>query len=156
MPVSGVSIDFCNVQYCVPRETTGWARRLAGTLQKIAARRKPVANAQEPDLESAETTAQENASVVSANAVHKILCGVSGHISRDESVAILGPSGSGKTSLLNLLSGRSRYEATAGNILFDGSPRNDRTKRHIGYVMQDDVFVREPHCTTDARVHRSY
>jgi ABC-type multidrug transport system ATPase subunit/ABC-type multidrug transport system permease subunit len=140
MPVSGISVDFCNVQYCVPRETTGWARRLVGGAQRIAARREPVTYAHELDLESANSTTQEHTNAASVNAVYKILCGVSGHISPGESLAILGPSGSGKTSLLNLLSGRSRYEAAGGNVLFDGSPRNDRTKRHIGYVMQDDVF----------------
>lgn len=70
----------------------------------------------------------------------KVLNGVSGRVNAGESLAILGPSGSGKTSLLNLLAGRTHHRLISGAIRFRGQPRTARTKRDIGYVMQDDVF----------------
>ncbi len=70
----------------------------------------------------------------------RILHGVSGSLAVGESLAILGPSGSGKTTLLNLLAGRSMYGLAGGRILFNGAERTARTKREIGYVMQDDLF----------------
>lgn len=69
-----------------------------------------------------------------------ILHSISGYVPAGQSLAILGPSGSGKTTLLNLLAARSQYPAQSGQILFADAPRVPRTKRHIGYVMQDDVF----------------
>lgn len=69
-----------------------------------------------------------------------ILHGVSGYVRPGESLAILGPSGSGKTSLLNVLAARTEHPPISGKVLFGGWPRVARTKRHIGYVMQDDVF----------------
>ena len=73
----------------------------------------------------------------------RILHGVSGSLSAGESLAILGPSGSGKTTLLNLLADRSMYGLRGGCILFNGTERTSRTKREIGYVMQDDLFFSE-------------
>lgn len=70
----------------------------------------------------------------------RILHGVSGALAVGESLAILGPSGSGKTTLLNLLADRSMYGLSGGRILFNGAERTSRTKREIGYVMQDDLF----------------
>lgn len=69
-----------------------------------------------------------------------ILHSVSGRVRAGESLAILGPSGSGKTSLLNVLAARTEHPPVRGEILFGGRPRVARTKRHVGYVMQDDVF----------------
>lgn len=91
----------------------------------------------------------------------KILHNVSGYVPGGSSLAILGPSGSGKTSLLNLLAARSEKPPTSGTILFSGRPRVPRTKRQIGYVMQDDVFfskltVRETLMfTADVRLPRT-
>eukprot|EP00171_Calliarthron_tuberculosum_P011897 IDg11897t1 len=70
----------------------------------------------------------------------RILHGVSAFVRAGESLAILGPSGSGKTTLLNLLAGRSEHGPASGEILFEGAPRTARTKRSVGYVMQDDLF----------------
>lgn len=69
-----------------------------------------------------------------------ILKGIDGIVKSGESLAILGPSGSGKTTFLNLISGRSQYDVASGSVLFNGAPRDARTKRSLGYVMQDDVF----------------
>lgn len=71
----------------------------------------------------------------------RILNGVSGFVASGESLAILGPSGSGKTTLLNLLAGQSMYAPVSGKILFWGKERTARTKRSVGYVMQDDLFL---------------
>lgn len=72
-----------------------------------------------------------------------ILHHISGYVAPGESLAILGPSGSGKTTFLNLLAARSEHPPSSGSILFSGAPRVPRTKRHVGYVMQDDVFLSE-------------
>lgn len=69
-----------------------------------------------------------------------ILHGISAHVKPGEFLGILGPSGSGKTTLLNLIAARSAHPPQSGQILFNHRPRSARTKRKIGYVMQDDVF----------------
>lgn len=76
----------------------------------------------------------------SADPPTRILNQISGYVGAGQSLAILGPSGSGKTSLLNVLAARTQYQPTTGTVLFGGRPRVARTKRHIGYIMQDDVF----------------
>lgn len=69
-----------------------------------------------------------------------ILHGISAHVKPGEFLGILGPSGSGKTTLLNLIAARSSHGPNSGHILFNDCARSARTKRKIGYVMQDDVF----------------
>lgn len=76
----------------------------------------------------------------SSDAPIRILSQISGYVGAGESLAILGPSGSGKTSLLNVLAARTQHQPASGTILFGGRPRVARTKRHVGYIMQDDVF----------------
>lgn len=91
-----------------------------------------------------------------------ILHSVSVHIPAGGFVGILGPSGSGKTTLLNLLAARSEHPPSSGHILFSGRSRSARTKRRIGYIMQDDVFlskltVRETlQFTADVRLSRRF
>lgn len=70
----------------------------------------------------------------------QILHSIAAYVGAAQSLAILGPSGSGKTTLLSLLAGRCDYPASSGTVLFGGKQRVARTKRRIGYVMQDDVF----------------
>ncbi|OQY29248.1 MAG: Fe-S cluster assembly ATPase SufC [Candidatus Cloacimonetes bacterium 4572_55] len=50
----------------------------------------------------------------------EILKGINLKVNRGEVHAIMGPNGSGKSTLANLLSGREGYEATGGEVLFDG------------------------------------
>lgn len=91
-----------------------------------------------------------------------ILHGISAHVKPGEFLGILGPSGSGKTTLLNLIAARSTHPPQSGQILFNHRPRSARTKRKIGYVMQDDVFfskltVRETlHFTAQVRLPQSF
>jgi ABC-type multidrug transport system ATPase subunit len=93
------------------------------------------------DVEAAGKRVAEDGNRDSAvGPVKRILKNVSGCVRAGQSLAIIGASGSGKTSTLNLLSGRSAYPLAAGTVLFGGVPRNSRTKRSLGYVMQDDVF----------------
>lgn len=91
-----------------------------------------------------------------------ILHGISAHVKPGEFLGILGPSGSGKTTLLNLIAARSEHAPQSGQVLFNNQLRSARTKRKIGYVMQDDVFfskltVRETlHFTAQVRSSRNF
>ncbi|XP_037798403.1 ABC transporter G family member 21-like [Penaeus monodon] len=67
-----------------------------------------------------------------------ILSRLTGSCRPGEVLAIMGPSGSGKTSLLNTISGRLR--PTSGTISIGGEALSKRHKRHICYVLQQDVF----------------
>ncbi|XP_056683677.1 ABC transporter G family member 22 isoform X2 [Spinacia oleracea] len=72
-----------------------------------------------------------------------ILHGVSGSATPGELLAMIGPSGGGKTTLLNLLSGRLKFNS--GTITYNNQPYSKSLKRKIGFVMQDDVAF--PHLT---------
>jgi Fe-S cluster assembly ATP-binding protein len=50
----------------------------------------------------------------------EILKGINLEIKTGEVHAIMGPNGSGKSTLANVLTGNSNYEATSGEVLFDG------------------------------------
>uniref|UniRef100_A0AAV1TAD2 ABC transporter domain-containing protein n=1 Tax=Peronospora matthiolae TaxID=2874970 RepID=A0AAV1TAD2_9STRA len=67
-----------------------------------------------------------------------ILSNVSGCAQPGELLVIMGPSGAGKSSLLDCLSGRN--SAVQGDVLLNGHPWSDTTKRFASYVMQDDLF----------------
>lgn len=112
------ALSFTGITYDVPLPTsrlTSLARRLRG--------------APAPDVEA-------------PDAAHtlRILHSVSACVHQGESLAILGPSGAGKSSLLNILAGRAEQPLRGGAVAFFGAPRDSRTKRKIGYCMQDDVF----------------
>ena len=51
---------------------------------------------------------------------NEILNGISLSIKKGEIHAVMGPNGSGKSTLAKILSGQSSYEATGGEILFEG------------------------------------
>jgi ABC-type multidrug transport system ATPase subunit len=151
MQTPGVVVELQSVHYIVPGKSTGWTHRLAARLRTCATPTpRPKTPADSPpttthqlDLQNPTNPHAGSASSPSSSPTSPastILHGVNGLVLPGESLAILGPSGSGKTSLLNILSGRSEYDIAAGRITFDGRPRNARTKRQIGYVMQDDVF----------------
>jgi len=71
-----------------------------------------------------------------------ILNGVSGSAAPGEVLALMGPSGSGKTSIIDVLAGRSSYDA--GSITLDHEVVTDRVmkklKRKVAYVKQSDLF----------------
>ncbi|KAG7378512.1 hypothetical protein PHYPSEUDO_009970 [Phytophthora pseudosyringae] len=67
-----------------------------------------------------------------------ILSDVSGSARPGELLVIMGPSGAGKSSLLDCISGRNK--AVEGEIVLNGQPWSDATKRLASYVMQDDLF----------------
>ncbi len=73
---------------------------------------------------------------------HDVLHDLSLTIRKGERLGIRGRSGAGKTTLFNLLLGF--YAPTAGSILIDGTPLDDRTRRRwqnsVGYVSQT-VFL---------------
>ncbi|GLT32175.1 hypothetical protein SLA2020_068610 [Shorea laevis] len=69
-----------------------------------------------------------------------ILHGITGSVHPGEVLALMGPSGGGKTTLLNLLSGRVKFNS--GTITYNDQPY---TRSLIGFVMQDDVAF--PHLT---------
>ena len=50
----------------------------------------------------------------------EILNGINLEIKAGEVHAIMGPNGSGKSTLSNVLAGRSDYEVTQGEVLFNG------------------------------------
>lgn len=54
-------------------------------------------------------------------------------------VAIVGPSGCGKSTLLNLLAGMLTPES--GTLLLNGTPLTADSRRHIGYMLQQDYLL---------------
>ncbi|XP_077294351.1 ABC transporter G family member E23 [Arctopsyche grandis] len=67
-----------------------------------------------------------------------VLRGVSGGAAPGRLLAVLGPSGCGKTTLLDVLAGRRRPDA--GLVTLNGERLCKRWRRHICYVLQQDVF----------------
>ena len=51
---------------------------------------------------------------------NEIVKGISLSVNKGEVHAIMGPNGSGKSTLAKILSGHPAYEATSGEIIFDG------------------------------------
>jgi len=91
-----------------------------------------------PSPESAEDLKKAGTQTV----IKTILNGVSGSAAPGEVLALMGPSGSGKTSILDVLAGRSAYDA--GTIILDHEVVTERVmkrlKKKIAYVKQSDLF----------------
>ncbi|MFN7978069.1 MAG: ABC transporter ATP-binding protein [Vicinamibacterales bacterium] len=77
-----------------------------------------------------------------------VLSGVSVEVSRGALVGVLGPNGSGKTTLLALLAGMRR--PTSGEIMFDGRPLADFTRRQLATRIA--VVPQETHLAFDYTV----
>lgn len=83
--------------------------------------------------------------VVFERAGHRILDGVSDHIHRGETTAVVGSSGSGKSTFLRLLN---RFEEpTEGSILLEGRPLDSydvhALRRRVGLVAQRPTMLSE-------------
>ncbi|OMO55369.1 ABC transporter-like protein [Corchorus olitorius] len=78
-----------------------------------------------------------------SKAENYILDGITGLVHPGELLALMAPSGGGKTTLLNLLSGRVKFDS--GTITYNDQPYSKSLKRRIGFVLQDDVAF--PHLT---------
>jgi len=75
----------------------------------------------------------------------QILDGISLHINKGETIALVGASGSGKTTLAHLIP--RFYQHSNGRILIDGKDTRDITlaalRRHIALVSQDTVLFND-------------
>ena len=75
----------------------------------------------------------------------QILNGISLHINKGETIALVGASGSGKTTLAHLIP--RFYQPTCGRILIDGKDYRKITlvalRRHIALVSQDTVLFND-------------
>ena len=70
----------------------------------------------------------------------KILDQVSGLFGPSEAIAVMGPSGSGKTTMLNVLTGVSKF--TSGSITVNSQPFNPVALRRVSaLVPQDDLLT---------------
>ncbi|EIE25035.1 P-loop containing nucleoside triphosphate hydrolase protein [Coccomyxa subellipsoidea C-169] len=73
--------------------------------------------------------------------MRRILYDITGCCKPGEVLALMGPSGSGKTSLLSIIGDRAQsHMKREGTITFNGEPATKGLKRHIGFVMQDDLL----------------
>ena len=69
----------------------------------------------------------------------KILDNISIKIEKNKITGILGKSGCGKSTLLNLLAGMLTPES--GTLLLNGTPLTADSRRHIGYMLQQDYLL---------------
>jgi ABC-type multidrug transport system ATPase subunit len=71
----------------------------------------------------------------------QIMHNVSGSCRPGEVLALMGPSGSAKTSVLSVLGGRTPASVKMeGTVLYNGKKLDKKTKRRVGYVLQDDLL----------------
>src|SRR5580692_4740832 len=75
-----------------------------------------------------------------------ILKGITLKVKKGEVHAIMGPNGSGKSTLANVLAGREGYQATGGEVLYEGHdlltlPPEERAAKGIFLAFQYPVEI---------------
>eukprot|EP00884_Botryococcus_braunii_P008026 jgi/Botrbrau1/17224/Bobra.0621s0002.1 len=89
----------------------------------------------------ASSTKGSKAGGTKGNGMRRILWEISGTCKPGEVLALMGPSGSGKTSLLSILGGRVPGGVKVdGEISYNGAKLSKSSKRHVGFVLQDDLL----------------
>ncbi|GAQ77731.1 ABC transporter G family [Klebsormidium nitens] len=84
---------------------------------------------------------QDEEKAVKKPQARQIMHDLTGECRPGEVLALMGPSGSSKTSLLSVLGGRTPSSLTmTGEVLYNGEKLTKKSKRNIGYVLQDDVL----------------
>jgi ABC-type multidrug transport system permease subunit/ABC-type cobalamin/Fe3+-siderophores transport system ATPase subunit len=71
----------------------------------------------------------------------RILDHVDGWVKPGTLTALMGVSGAGKTTLLDVLATRTTMGVITGEMLVDGSPRDDSFQRKTGYAQQQDLHL---------------
>ncbi|RFU31901.1 hypothetical protein B7463_g4413, partial [Scytalidium lignicola] len=71
----------------------------------------------------------------------RILDHVDGWVKPGTLTALMGVSGAGKTTLLDCLATRTTMGVITGQMLVDGSPRDDSFQRKTGYAQQQDLHL---------------
>ncbi|KAJ3024293.1 hypothetical protein HKX48_003118 [Thoreauomyces humboldtii] len=71
----------------------------------------------------------------------RILDNVAGWVKPGTMTALMGVSGAGKTTLLDVLATRVTMGVVTGEMLVDGSPRDNSFQRKTGYVQQQDLHL---------------
>jgi len=71
----------------------------------------------------------------------RILDHVDGWVKPGTLTALMGVSGAGKTTLLDCLADRTKMGVITGEMLVDGSPRDQSFQRKTGYVQQQDLHL---------------
>jgi ATP-binding cassette subfamily G (WHITE) protein 2 (PDR) len=71
----------------------------------------------------------------------RILDHVDGWVKPGTLTALMGVSGAGKTTLLDVLATRTTMGVISGEMLVDGSPRDDSFQRKTGYAQQQDLHL---------------
>lgn len=72
-----------------------------------------------------------------------ILKTVSGKIGRTRMVCIMGPTGAGKSTLLNAIAHKQPQLLRGGSVSYDGKRWDQKLRKSIGFVEQDDVVFNE-------------
>ena len=93
----------------------------------------------------ATSTVDASASMAKRTVTKRILDNFSGQACTGELLALMGPSGSGKTSMLDVLSGRSKFDAGQNSYITINGVKSSASsmkslKRKVAYVRQKDVF----------------
>lgn len=71
----------------------------------------------------------------------RLLNNVDGWVQPGTLTALMGASGAGKTTLLDVLANRATVGVISGEMLVNGSVRNNSFQRETGYVQQQDIHL---------------